>query len=153
HRRRARFKRKGSSVHILPRRFALLALLTIVCTTGCTKFILKTGVNTAEPYFFRADTEGAKLEKLTDRVYTFRCAWYRNLIVVTRDGLVVIDPMGPVAAVALRQALERELPGKRVTTLIYSHYHFDHTRGGAALAPAEVIADAKCAKYWKDFPQ
>jgi glyoxylase-like metal-dependent hydrolase (beta-lactamase superfamily II) len=36
----------------------------------------------------------------------------------------------------------------KVDTLIYSHYHLDHTRGGAALEPVNVIAHEKCPVYW-----
>jgi len=123
----------------------------ILLMSGCASFISKTGVKSAEPYFHSPETELPALDKINDRVYSFRWKWYRNLILVTNAGLVVIDPMGTEAATALRASLNKELPGKSVDTLIYSHYHLDHTRGGAALSPGHVIAHKKCPRYWKDF--
>src|ERR1700736_55872 len=123
---------------------------SVLLMGGCASFILKTGVKSAEPYFHGPETELTQLDRINDRVYSFRWKWYRNLILVTDAGLVVIDPMGVEAATALREALNKDLPGKSVNTLIYSHYHLDHTRGGAALSPVRVIAHKKCPRYWKD---
>lgn len=123
----------------------------LLSAAGCRSFVLKTVTKTVEPYFHGPGIDGTRFERLTDRAYTFRWNWYRNLIVVTDAGLVVIDPMGPEAAAALKTELDREFPGKKVHTLIYSHFHLDHARGGAALAPTEVIAHEKCPTYWREF--
>lgn len=128
---------------------ALAAVL--MSLAGCRGFILETVMTTVEPYFHGPGIDGTQFEQLSDKVYTFRWNWYRNLIVVTDAGLVVIDPMNTEMATALKQELDRKFPDKKVHTLIYSHYHLDHTRGGAALAPAEVVAHAKCATYWNEF--
>ncbi|MFZ5875555.1 MAG: MBL fold metallo-hydrolase [Nitrospirota bacterium] len=108
-------------------------------------------MKTVEPYFHGPGIDGTKFERLTDKVYTFRWNWYRNLIIDTDVGLVVIDPMNAEMATALKKELDQNLPGKKVHTLIYSHYHLDHTRGGGALAPVEVIAHEKSPTYWKEF--
>ena len=131
----------------------LLAVLVaaVISTAGCRSFILETVMTTVEPYFHGPGIDGMQFEQVSDKVYTFRWNWYRNLIIVTDVGLVVIDPMNAAMATALRQELDRKFPGKNVHTLIYSHYHLDHTRGGAALAPAAVVAHEKSATYWKDF--
>lgn len=129
----------------------ILAAAVLLSAAGCRGFILKTVLTTAEPYFHGPGIDGTKFEQLTDKVYTFRWNWYRNLIIVTEIGLVVIDPMNAEMSTALKKELERTFPGKKVHTLIYSHYHLDHTRGGAALAPTEVIAHEKCPSYWKPF--
>src|SRR5262249_48926579 len=47
--------------------------------------------------------------------------------------------------------IAQKLGGKKVHTVIYSHYHHDHVAGGAALAPVEVIGHEKCTQYWKDL--
>jgi glyoxylase-like metal-dependent hydrolase (beta-lactamase superfamily II) len=130
---------------------AILAAAVFVSAAGCRDFILKTVMTTVEPYFHGPDIDGAQFEQLTDKVYTFRWNWYRNLIVVTDAGLVVIDPMNAEMTAALKKELDQTFPGKRVHTLIYSHYHLDHTRGGAALAPTEVIAHEKSPTYWKEY--
>lgn len=128
---------------------ALAAVLMSI--TGCRGIILETVMTTVEPYFHGPGIDGTKFEQLSDKVYTFRWNWYRNLIVVTDAGLVVIDPMNTEMATALKQELDRKFPDQKIHTLIYSHYHLDHTRGGAALAPVEVVAHAKCATYWNEF--
>ncbi len=128
-----------------------MAVVAMIATAGCTSLVLKTVMKTVDPYFHGPGIDGTKLEKVTDKVYTFRWNWYRNLIIVTDAGLVVIDPMNTEMATALKKELDRNFPGRKVHTLIYSHYHLDHTRGGAVLAPEEVIAHEKCPVYWKDF--
>ena len=50
----------------------------------------------------------------------------------------------------LRNELDYKFPGQKVHTLIYSHYHLDHTRGGAKLAPEHIIAHEKNPQYWND---
>lgn len=99
---------------------------------------------------------GSELTRLTDRLYTYRWQWYRSMVVRTDDGYVIIDPFNPVAAADLREKLraeEERLNGNssasvRVHTLIYSHYHVDHTSGGKELAPANVLAHKKSPGYW-----
>ena len=131
----------------------VLALATIIgiSATGCSPkpFILKTVMGTVDPYFHGSGIDGTQLDQVGKRVYTFRWNWYRNLIIDTDAGLVIIDPMNPEMAAALKKELDQKLPGKKVNTLIYSHYHLDHTRGGAVFEPANIIAHEKCQTYWK----
>lgn len=128
-----------------------IAAMVAFSTAGCSPkpFVLKTVMGTVDPYFHGTGIDGTQFEKLTDKVYTFRWNWYRNLVIDTDAGLVVIDPMNLEMATALKKELDQKFPGKKVHTLIYSHYHLDHTRGGAALAPENVIAHEKCQTYWK----
>jgi glyoxylase-like metal-dependent hydrolase (beta-lactamase superfamily II) len=132
---------------------ALAALSLAGCNTvnesiAHSPFVLKTVVHTVDPYFHGDGIDGARLDRVKGRVYSYQWKWYRNLVIDTDDGLVVIDPMNPQMAADLHRELERAFPGRKVNTLIYSHYHLDHTRGGAELAPENVIADAKCQSYW-----
>lgn len=129
----------------------VVAAAVVVAMAGCRGFVLETVMKTVEPYFHGPGIDGTQFEQITDKVYTFRWNWYRNLIIVTDAGLVVIDPMNAEMVTALKKELDQKFPGKKVHTLIYSHYHLDHTRGGAALAPIEVIAHEKCPIYWKEF--
>ncbi|MBI3774656.1 MAG: MBL fold metallo-hydrolase [Gammaproteobacteria bacterium] len=135
----------------MKKRLLMTLAVAVVAATGCRSFILETVMTTVEPYFHGPGIDGTQFEQVSDKAYTFRWNWYRNLIIVTDAGLVVIDPMNTEMATALKHELDRKFPDKKIHTLIYSHYHLDHTRGGAALAPLEVIAHEKCATYWKDF--
>ncbi|MFA6309853.1 MAG: MBL fold metallo-hydrolase [Sterolibacterium sp.] len=131
---------------------AIVAIVAVILA-GCSPkpFVLKTVMGTVEPYFHGVGIDGTQLDKVGMNVYTFRWNWYRNLVIDTAEGLVIIDPMNPQMAAALKEELGRKLPGKKVHTLIYSHYHLDHTRGGAALAPANIVAHEKSPGYWKDI--
>ncbi|MEW6682987.1 MAG: MBL fold metallo-hydrolase [Nitrospirota bacterium] len=141
-----------STTHTMKTALLIVLIGTILWSAaGCRSFVLKTVMTTVEPYFHGPGIDGTAFEQLTEKVYTFRWNWYRNLIIVTDAGLVVIDPMNAEMATALKKELDQTFPGKKVHTLIYSHYHLDHARGGAALAPTEVIAHEKCPTYWKEF--
>jgi len=100
--------------------------------------------------YFRAGDTVTQFEKVTDHVYSFRWSWYRNIVVTTDEGLVTTDPFNPYAAKELKRYLDQAFPGQPFHTLIYTHYHLDHTRGGSALHPAQVIAHEKCPQYWRD---
>ncbi len=135
----------------------LLAALTALAITACSglnaalsgsPFVLKTVVGTVDPYFHGPGIDGTRFEKITDRIYTYQWNWYRNIVIVTEVGLVVIDPMNGEMSSALSKELAKHFPGVKVDTLIYSHYHLDHTGGGAALSPTHVIAHEKCPTYW-----
>jgi len=132
-----------------------LVAVSAAALAGCggsiltgSPFVLKTVVGTVDPYFHGAGIDGAKFEQIKGRVYSYQWNWYRNLVIDTEEGLVVIDPMNARMAASLRKELDRVFHGRKVHTLIYSHYHLDHTRGGAELAPVNVIADEKCALHW-----
>jgi glyoxylase-like metal-dependent hydrolase (beta-lactamase superfamily II) len=137
----------------LTSRFALCLGLLASALAGCDarEVVLTQVVGMQESYFSPPGSEGSELEKLSDRFYTFRWGWYRNLVVDTDEGLVVTDPFTSTAAADLKKHLQETLPGRAVHTLIYTHYHLDHARGGAALEPAHAIAHEKCPLYWKDL--
>ena len=125
-----------------------VVLMTMFLLASCTSLVLKTVVKTVDPYFHGKSIDGTKFEQLTDNIYTFRWNWYRNLIIDTSEGLVVIDPMNPKMSAELNKELTLHFPGKRVHTLIYSHYHLDHTSGGKNLSPLNIIAHKKSKAYW-----
>lgn len=127
-----------------------IAAIVGVSVVGCSPkpFVLKTVMGTVDPYFHGVGIDGTQFDKVGKNVYTFRWNWYRNLVIDTDAGLVVIDPMNQEMTTELKKVLDQRFPGKKVNTLIYSHYHLDHTRGGSVLAPENVIAHEKCQVYW-----
>jgi glyoxylase-like metal-dependent hydrolase (beta-lactamase superfamily II) len=137
------------------RRSCLAAFAFILAGgSGCSLRQLAIDRAVGEQVHYIPDPEhlaGAEIEKIGDRVYTFRWTWDRSLVVLTDEGFVVVDPFNPDAAGALKEELEKIAPGKPVHTLFYSHYHLDHVVGGAVLKPQNVIAHAKCPEYWKDL--
>jgi len=88
---------------------------------------------------------------VSPHLYTAKSGWYRDLVVETDDGLVVVDPMGPRMVPVLQDGIARNLSGKKVKTLFYTHYHLDHAAGGAPLGATDVIGHEKCTQYWSDL--
>jgi glyoxylase-like metal-dependent hydrolase (beta-lactamase superfamily II) len=108
----------------------------------------------AEQVHYVPDVEhygGHELKQLTERVYTWRWTWDRNIVVKTSEGFVVVDPFNAESARLLKAELAKIAPGVPVHTLFYSHYHLDHVPGGAGLEPQHVVAHAKCPKYWSEL--
>ncbi len=132
---------------------ATIAFASVLLASGCSPRDFLTGqiVREQEKYLGPAGAKGVRIEKLTAKVYTFQWKWYRNIVVRTDAGWVVIDSFNPAAASELADALFRIAPGLPVHTLVYSHYHLDHVGGGAALQAQNVLADEKCPGYWKDL--
>lgn len=132
---------------------ALLAIGVILALVGLNfqRLLVRTLINSQADYFNTPSTTGAKLEQLTPRVYTFNWYFDRTLIIDTEEGLVVVDPFSVHLTGALREALAKAGLNKPVHTLIYTHYHLDHVRGGANLHPQHVLAHRKCPEYWADF--
>ena len=60
---------------------------------------------------------------------------------VVRNGaeVLVVDPKMSMYARRLKRWIERDLQAK-VTTIIDTHYHFDHTRGNKLYPEARIIA-------------
>ncbi len=133
----------------MKRQFVFLAAVLIL--SGCTSFVLRTVVGTVDPYFHGEGIDGTQFEKVSEKVYTFRWNWYRNIIIRSDDGLVIIDPVNKKMAKALKKELDKHFPGEKVNTLIYSRYHLDHTSGGGELNPSHVIAHEKSRFYWDNI--
>ena len=92
---------------------------------------------------------GSHFTELRPNVFTYQKDFDRNLIVKTTAGLVIIDPFNPEFAAELAAELQQRFPGVPVHTLIYSHYHLDHVRGGAILQPGQVLGHRHLARYWQ----
>jgi glyoxylase-like metal-dependent hydrolase (beta-lactamase superfamily II) len=131
----------------------VLAALTL-SATGCNLREYAMDKAVEEQVHYIPDPEhlsGWDLTKVTDRVYTFRWTWDRSIVVLTDDGIVVMDPFNREAATILKTELARIAPGRPIHTMFYSHYHLDHVPGGAVMEPAHVVAHVKCPEYWADL--
>lgn len=82
------------------------------------------------------------ITKVAGDVYRFQNNFHFGLVVVTDDGVVLVDPINADAAGWLKDNLST-ITDKPVTHLIYSHSHGDHASGGKVFADGtEVIAHA-----------
>jgi glyoxylase-like metal-dependent hydrolase (beta-lactamase superfamily II) len=74
--------------------------------------------------------KGREIGKLTGDVYYARTDDYVSAFMVTRDGIVLVEPVGPEHAAWLKGELDRRF-GVPVKYVIYSHSHADHASGAA----------------------
>lgn len=102
-------------------------------------------------YFSTESTLNSTLTQLSEKVWTYNYYFDRGLIIDTEVGFVVIDSFSPHYVSGLLNAIGNEGIHKPVHTLIYSHYHMDHTLGGDNLFAQQVICHVKCLDYWDDF--
>lgn len=91
------------------------------------------------------DPSQAVMKELKDGVYQYSQFFYNSLVVVTEDGVIVTDPSGEARSAAMRAEI-RKITDKPVKKVIYSHDHFDHSRGGQIFKDegAEFIAQENC---------
>jgi len=94
-----------------------------------------------------------EMTKLADDVYTFSFAGTRTLVVTTKDGVIIGDPISPKAAPVLREAI-RQLTDKPVKYMVYSHSHWDHALGGKIFKDegAKVISQRNCLASFYRYP-
>jgi glyoxylase-like metal-dependent hydrolase (beta-lactamase superfamily II) len=71
--------------------------------------------------------------------------------VTTKNGLVALDAQQSAAqGRAFRTAIEKAA-GKRVTRLINTHFHLDHTAGNVAFADGPILAHEKTPALMNDY--
>jgi len=87
-------------------------------------------------------------EQLSDRLWTASDGKYRTVFIEADNSVVAFDTFGtPARARAYAAEIARVIPGKPVSTVIYTHDHLDHTGFAADFAPdAKIIADEMTAK-------
>ncbi len=86
-----------------------------------------------------AQQAAASITKVAGDVYRFHNVGYYSLIVVTNEGVVIVDPISPAASRKLIVELQ-EITDKPITHLIYSHSHHDHAAGGGGFEAKTIIA-------------
>lgn len=84
-------------------------------------------------------------EDLGDGLYAFRFGPYRNIFLVTDDGVIATDPLAVKAAAPLREAIAT-VTDQPVKYVAYSHSHWDHASGGQIFKDegATFVAQREC---------
>jgi glyoxylase-like metal-dependent hydrolase (beta-lactamase superfamily II) len=120
-------------------------LLTLSLAGAETKFPIDKPVD-GEPFRH-------SVSKIGDGLYLFRWWVYRNIFIVTDDGVIVTDPMNPKAA-KLLQSETRKITDKPVRYVLYSHNHHDHISGGTVFEEegAQFVAHKNVLKQLADHP-
>ena len=96
---------------------------------------------------------GHSVKNIADGVYVFRWWVYRNIFIVTDEGVIVTDPMNPKASKLLRSEI-RKITDKPVKYVVYSHNHHDHISGGNIFKEegAKFVAHKNVLKQLGDHP-
>ena len=90
--------------------------------------------------------KGREIGRLTGDVYYARMDDYLSVFVVTRDGIILVEPIGSDFATWLKGELAQRFKVP-VRYVIYSHSHWDHASGGAVYADtAKFIGHENLAK-------
>jgi glyoxylase-like metal-dependent hydrolase (beta-lactamase superfamily II) len=94
-----------------------------------------------------------KLVELAPNVQHVQGGGANNLIVNTKDGLVVVDaPTDEGQSLEVIKLAKAKYPGKSIKTLVLTHHHMDHTGGTRAFAAegATVIVPAPDKAYFEE---
>ena len=85
------------------------------------------------------------MTKLKDGIYQYSQFFYNSLVVVTDEGVIITDPSGDARSAQMMKEIRR-VTTQPVKKVIYSHDHFDHSRGGKIFKDqgAEFIAQENC---------
>jgi glyoxylase-like metal-dependent hydrolase (beta-lactamase superfamily II) len=90
------------------------------------------------PLWQSTSYKGQEIGKLTGDVYYARTDDYVSAFMVTADGIVLVEPVGPEHALWLKGELAKRF-GVPVKYVIYSHSHGDHASGAAVFADTARI--------------
>jgi len=84
---------------------------------------------------------------LGNGLYAFRYGPYRNIFIVTDEGVIATDPLDVKAVGPLREAISA-VTDQPVKYVAYSHSHWDHASGGQLLKDegAEFVAQRECLR-------
>ena len=106
---------------------------------------------TAQAQSYLAEEPEMELEKLSDRLWSISDGTYRTIFLEGEESVVAFDTFGtPGRARTYGRKIADAVPGKEISTVIYSHDHLDHAGFADDLAPnADIIADEMCAKVIK----
>ena len=72
------------------------------------------------------------VQRLTERAYWVEVMGYQSTVLVGDRGVLVIDAARDGRGAAIIQAIRAEITDLPITTLVYSHYHYDHVGGAGA---------------------
>lgn len=128
-------------------------LLQSVLVVGLLLSSIATASNFATEEPMGGKPFGHSVKNMGDGLYVFRWWVYRNIFMVTDEGVIVTDPMNPKAAKLLLSEI-RKITDKPVKYVVYSHNHHDHISGGQVFKDqgATFIAHKNVLKELGDHP-
>lgn len=129
----------------------IILKLTVVAGMLFSSIALSADLPTQEP--MGGKPFGHSVKNIGDGLYVFRWWVYRNIFLVTDEGVIVTDPMNPKAAKLLQKEISK-ITDKPVKYVVYSHNHHDHISGGSIFKKqgAEFIAHKNTLKEMSQHP-
>jgi glyoxylase-like metal-dependent hydrolase (beta-lactamase superfamily II) len=114
--------------------------------TACLFGVCQIALGGAHTTSGMPEISATETEDLGSGLYTFRWGPYRNIFLVTDEGVIASDPMNAEAATLYREAI-RAVTDQPVKYVVYSHSHWDHVSGGAIFKEegATFISQENCA--------
>jgi len=91
-----------------------------------------------------------QLVRVTGDLYRFNNGNQQSLLLVTRDGILVVDPLGLYAASWLNKELQTRFPNTRVRYAVLTHHHAERAGGAGLLKPETVVAHESFAAALSD---
>jgi glyoxylase-like metal-dependent hydrolase (beta-lactamase superfamily II) len=110
----------------------------LLAVLSCSVFVSIAAHAQPGPLWQSTSYKGQEIGKLTGDVYYARTDDYVSAFMVTKDGIVLVEPVGPEHAKWLKGELARRF-GVPVKYVIYSHSHGDHASGAAVFADTARI--------------
>ena len=80
-----------------------------------------------------------ELVRVTGDLYRFNSGNQHSLLLVTRDGILVVDPLGLYAASWLNKELQTRFPNTPVRYVVLTHHHEERAGGAGLLKPETVV--------------
>ena len=116
-------------------------------------FLLSVLAGGAAKAQFIPGVEFVEIEELGSGLYAFRYGPYRNIFIITDQGVIVTDPLDVKAARIQRDEISR-MTDQPVKYVAYSHSHWDHASGGQVFKDdgAQFIGQEKCLANMRDTP-
>ncbi|MFQ5636185.1 MAG: MBL fold metallo-hydrolase [Gammaproteobacteria bacterium] len=127
--------------------------ISLICIAVAWSARLFAGAHTGDSEYLFPGMLRQETEQLAPGVYAFRYTFYRNVFIVTEEGVIATDPMNAVAAAALRKAIA-DVTNQPVRYVAYSHSHWDHSSGGRLFKDegAVFVAQRGCAANHAENP-
>ena len=91
------------------------------------------------------------LIKVSKNIYSFGSNGYYSFIMITDDGIIIVDPITNEHALKMSNAL-KEISDQPIKYVIYSHNHFDHIGGASIFTDATILSHADTWNWLEDNP-
>lgn len=103
-------------------------------------------VNALDAQGQRGQAPARQIMQVTGDLYFVRTGTHNTVFLVSRDGIILGDPISTEVAVWLKAELDRRF-SMPVRFIVYSHHDFDHAEGAAVFGPqAQVVAHENVLK-------